>query len=399
VDRIVYSAVDDPQADVSAQEIDYSISSARSKNFLDSMSFAVSKGMSIDFSQYRDGETDETAFYNVSLAVSSLSLRGAGAAFMTVLNNIGTDIALSKTSYSWQNGASTLGIKAQASGIKSNWVSISDYSDMIVNDTNMAKASDLATFTKLVTRANVGGVTLADALSADAEKSGLLDVLGDAFDSNASDIAAYLNNLGRQSKGINNLYADMRMSDLSDSVDSDLAKVFLENASKAGFKGIIVDDATINRYSDLSSVPDTDFGGAPDGVDINSASSTLDCVYLLDATDYQSSVGLSKYVIDQSGYHSGDDGYLYKEEYDAGFQNRVNLVDKILVTGAADGDFQIDLTALGVDQDNFSAKVSAVAGKVGQFNIAAENGKSVAIEIVGLTDNALFTKADIFDLS
>ena len=190
------------------------------------------------------------------------------------------------------------------------------------------------------------------------------------------------------------------MSDLSTSADADLAKVFLENASKAGFKGLLVDDTTINRYSALLSVSETNFGTTTNGVDINNASSTLDCVYLLDATDYQSSVGLSKYVIDQSGYHFDADGlYETKEEYDAGFQNRVNLVDKILVTGAADGDFQIDLTALGVNQDNFSNKVSAIAGKVGQFNIAAENGKLVTVEIVGLMDNLLFTKADIFDLT
>jgi hypothetical protein len=52
---------------------------------------------------------------------------------------------------------------------------------MRIDNDAMAKASDMATFTKLVTRANVGGVTLADALSADADlKSGLLDVLDDA---------------------------------------------------------------------------------------------------------------------------------------------------------------------------------------------------------------------------
>ena len=115
---------------------------------------------------------------------------------------------------------------------------------------------------------------------------------------------------------------------------------------------------------------------------------------------FSSSVGLSVFVVDNSGYLVDEVGdTLLKSDYDAGFQNRVNLIDKILVTGAAEGDFQIDLTALGVDQENFSEKVSAIQGRSGQFQIEADNGKVLVIEIVGLADNTAFTSADLFHMS
>jgi len=357
--------------------IDYSYSSSQTKNFIDSMGTAVRLGMNIDFGRYL-GYGDPTS-YTVKLAISGLALFGAGQNFVNIVNAIGdTPISLGTHSYSF-NGPVDMELGISKSGIYYNWIEAKDFEGM-----SSATMGQIGSFLKTTARANLNGSLVVDAIgntASDMPTSGLFDL--DTFDSES------MKALGIQLQGLKNVYLDLRTADLDPYAYGSSVNVaptdVLKKVASGGFKGVIVDHATINDWNTILS--DTISTGP---LTLGALAPTLDVVYQLDATDALASNGLSLYASDLNGYTG-----TWKQNMDTGFLARLNTIDKIVVTGAADGDMSIDLSGFGVTQENFTTKIARVGTSNSDFLMQASNGKYVGISIVGLTDYTKFSAADL----
>jgi hypothetical protein len=109
------------------------------------------------------------------------------------------------------------------------------------------------------------------------------------------------------------------------------------------------------------------------------------------------------YLYQDGGIYDDDGEVVYKDDHFA-FRSNVNAIDKIVITNAANGDMSIDLSELGLfgaNNDsgiasNFSTLITRVNGDPQDtFHLAANNGRDVIIQIVGLTDARLFTASDL----
>ncbi len=365
----------------SPDQIDYSYSSAQTKNFIDSMGAAVRLGMNLDFGRYLGNEDGPTP-YTVKLAVSGLALTGAGQNFVNIVNAIGdAPVFLATHTYSW-SGQRDMELGISKSGIYDNWIEAKDFSGM--SDATMG---EIGGFLKTTARANLNGSLVVDAIgkvNSEISASGLFDLESFSADS--------LKSLGIQLKGMKNVYLDLRTSDLDpneygSSVDIVASADTLKKVSSGGFKGVIVDHSALNDWN-------TVFGEtiSTGPLSISNLAPTLDVVYQLDATDSLASFGLSAFVADESGYSDA-----LKINSDSAFTMRLNTIDRIVITGAADGDMNIDLSGFGVTQENFAQKITRVGSSNSDFMMQADNGKNVGISIVGLTDFTKFTAADLAD--
>jgi hypothetical protein len=228
---------------------------------------------------------------------------------------------------------------------------------------------------------------------------------------------------GNLTKGIKNIYVDFRTDAESAYINSSAASdsfgandyqdSLLKNFSKLGVRGIVVDDSVINNYhtlsvkilndgslDDVASSIDADEQNLP----ISEMNQTLDIIYALDADNTESSVGLSQFVYEDGSLFVTVQGPYIKRALDSEFRGNVNSIDKIVINNASNGDLSIDLSELGLfgagwgdnGQSNFDAVVKHYNSDANDtFHLAANNGKDVIIQIVGLTDWRQFTASDI----
>jgi hypothetical protein len=202
-----------------------------------------------------------------------------------------------------------------------------------------------------------------------------------------------------------------------------------------GFKGIVVDENSVNDYGLLENLFDYDvgrdaeLGQSDDVLPIAQFAQSLDIVYQLDAASSSSSVGLSSYL-----YENGTVTDIIKEDYVSEFKSNVGAIDRIIITNGQDGDLSLDLSAFGVygggwrsstttqvidpvnggiieydttkvNDSNFAAMITHTVngGKAttanDMFEIRTSAGKYVTLQIVGLTDWTQFNAADLKDAS
>lgn len=403
VDKLIYvgnsiSSVPGPSFS-DTPVIDLSNSASRSKNVIDSMATAIRAGMQIDFGQGMS-MNDEIAPYAIKLAASSLALAGAGANFNTFVNGIGDQgVALGKnTRVNGQDLSTSVLVKSAAVG---NWLEVSDLSGL-QGEGNFAPVKDVATFIKLASRASVGGNLVVDMLGAD-QSSGLQNFLADKTNDDISAQVKDLKILGKELAGVKNVYADLRLEDGADTADeSQDWSTLLANYDDAGFRGVLIDSHTLVDFAGIESelAIDLDISNGDQAMDLSYLASTLNVIYVLDASNGVSSNGLSKYVSygDGSYYFNGN---AVEKDSSVNFMQNLSTIDKVMITNGASGDLAIDLSGFGVTQDNFATKITAKAGVAGTsadsfFMLTADNGKAIEIQIVGLQQNSgLFTAADL----
>jgi len=353
-----------------------------------------------------------------------------------------------------------LAIEVGSSGLATSSVEITDLR-ADDNNATLAEIGALVKTVAKATGAGMALVDFTSGFNDGAsEKFGLFDGIqanGGAEDSSV--MAITLKTFGKAVMGVSNLYADLRIADseadanmgisVGSTGDAGMQTAVLTNLSKftnggaliSGFKGIVIDDHVLNDFwtmadnIEIASL-DTSSSGMwswEDGLalgalnanddfnnalDLSLAAQSLDIVYALDASDLSSSVGLSKYVIGTDGTGLGDffeeeSSYLlgttvmtvttehfgfYLKDAVSNFRSNANTIDKIIISNAAAGDMSIDLSELGLTQQNFDQKMRWVNGKEDQFILDANNGKKIALQILGLTDHTQFTSADIREL-
>ena len=401
VDKLIYvgDSITPDRIPSDTPVIDLSNSASRSKNVIDSMATAIKAGMQIDFGQGVD-QDQNIAPYAIKLAASSLALAGAGANFNTLVNGIGDQgVSLGKnTRVNGQDISTSVLVKSAAVG---NWLEVSDLSGL-QGDGNFAPVKDVATFIKLASRASVGGNLVVDMLGAD-QSSGLQNFLADKATGDTSAQVKDLKILGKELAGVKNVYADLRLEDGADTADeSQNWSALLANYDDAGFKGVLIDSHTLVDFAGIESdhAIDLDIDNGDQAMDLSYLAATLNVIYVLDASNIVSSTGLSKYVTHGDGsYHFV--GNALEKDNSVNFMQNLSAVDKVMITNGASGDLAIDLSGFGVTQDNFATKITAKVGVAGTsadsfFMLAADNGKAIEIQIVGLQQNSgLFTAADL----
>lgn len=389
-------------------ELDLYRSIAVSKNLLDTLSAVKTAGMAFD-----------SLGLEVGVSLSSVMAPGAGASFVNAVNlmgniNVGTAVVNRETQELTENV-----VTVSASGIKDNWLEISDFARI---DSGIV---GVASVTKSIAKANsanggavlmkAGGVNLDNYFAEDGLYAGLYDVLYTSASGSNGIFVSNMQTFGNLTKGIKNIYVDFRTdpteaahinSSSADTIGAnDYQDVFLTNFSKLGARGIVVDDSVINDYHALSVGVDSPALDADEqNLPISEMNQTLDIIYALDADNTESSVGLSQFVYEDGSLFVNVQGPYIKRALDSEFRGNVNSIDKIVINNASNGDLSIDLSELGLfgagwgdnGQSNFDAVVKHYNSDANDtFHLAANNGKDVIIQIVGLTDWRQFTASDI----
>jgi len=412
---------------------------SQSKNLIDTVSAGVKNGISFNLSS------------DIHLNIGVLSSAGIGANLLATVNNLDDHIFInSKDSSHTYNGVVYNQIELSASGMRSDWVSLNNMSLVLENGNNTNQSINLdnilnsfASMTKVVAKANAapGAAVLVDMQdhfdSDNGHSAG--NILFEIWDQNDGSTALKreMAEFGKAVTGIKNLYADFRVSgddwnQVND--DSGFQSDLITNFSKMGFKGIVVDENSVNDYSTLAVegyevARDTDSGQSYDVLPLAKFAQSLDIVYQLDAASSSSSVGLSSHL-----YENGTVTTLVKENYVDEFDSNVGAIDRIVITNGQDGDLSLDLSAFGVygagwssstatqvidpvigglinyntirvNDSNFAAMITHTVngGKAttanDMFEIRTSAGKYVAVQIVGLTDWTQFNAADLKDAS
>jgi len=400
-------------------ELDMYRSIAVSKNLLDTLSAVKTAGMAVD-----------TLDLKVGVSLSSVMAPGAGMSFVNAVNlignvNVGTVVEDPRSHDLTENV-----VTVSTSGIRDNWVEISDMARI---DSGIMGVASVA---KSIAKANssnggtvllkAGGVNPAHYSADDGDHAGLYDVLYTSANGSSSNFVSNMQTFGNLTKGIKNIYVDFRVDPSgaesayinSSAADAEeyyvYQDVLLKNFSKLGVRGIVVDDSVINDYHALSVEITKDSMLTDVGISINAdeqnlpiseMNQTLDIIYSLNADDAESSVGLSQFVYDGGSIVFNDGGNcFYKDTIDSQFRGNVNSIDKIVINNASNGDLSIDLSEFGLygagsgldGLGNFATKVTHYDRDGNDtFHLAANNGKDVIIQIVGLTDWKLFTASDI----
>jgi hypothetical protein len=398
--------------------MDFINSLSQSKNLIDTISAGIRNGVSFDL----HGN-------DIFLNTGFLSMAGGGAAFVSVINNISSDIYLeARHNLADGSGGYYTGydsVTVESSGIRADWVKISNYywygSD---NDSVSASVSvddqmnSYASITKVVAKANAttGAAVLVDMQfgANEASATEILRAVWDDVDSVGEDnvnVIREMTEFGKAIGNLRNVYGDFRTSGVDQNEitdDSDFQSVLLSNLNKMNLKGIVIDDHVINDYSSIVDAFDTSSGDersdyVDDYMALSSTAQSLDIVYALDATDTSSSLGLSKYVYDQEGNITT----LNLKDDVFNFRSNVNTIDRIVISNASDGDMSIDLSEFGVYGDNWlnsagdyeDSNFTSMVFRKGQsqdtFEIKASSGKLVTLQIVGLTDWTQFNAADL----
>ncbi len=444
--------------DLLSTGVNFEMSASNSKNFIDMVAAATRANIAVDFSSLVQNAEDYDLMSNdikghVVLAASALTMPGSAANFVTTVNAFGDQgLYIGRPNMVYDNGQhrfvqnGDIAIEVSSSGLAISSVEVTDF-----RTSEIESGASIGSLVKSIAKATGAGMTLVDFYTGfndgASEKYGLFeDVQTRGYADNASDLTATMAFMSKSVMGVSNLYADFRISDLEAYADMGLSVDYtgdagmetavLTNLSKftnggaliSGFKGIVVDDHVLNDFwtmadrietasADTSTSHIWSGGSALDALnangdannvlDLSLAAQSLDVVYSLDASDLSSSVGLSKYVIGTDGTGLGDlftndsgdvhFGFYLKDAVST-FRSNANTIDKIVVSNASAGDMSIDLSEFGLGQTNFDQKIRWVTGKEDQFILDANNGKKIAIQILGLTDHTQFTSADIREL-
>ncbi len=420
---------------------------SQSKNLIDTVSAGVKNGIGFNLSsEYSD-------ISDIHLNIGVLSSAGIGANLLATVNNLDDHIYINSRNSNYSQGADIVfdQIELLASGVRSDWVSINNmslvwsdgYSDSWGDDpwNNVNYETVLNTFasmTKVVAKANSapGAAVLVDMqdYSNSDYGSSAGNILKEIWASDRAIFAREMAEFGKTVFGIKNLYADFRVSDddwNQVTENSDFQSDLISNFSKMGFKGIVVDENSVNDYADYGAGRGADGDNfSSDVLPLSKFSQSLDIVYHLDAASSSSSVGLSSYL-----YEDGSVTDAVKDNYfNSDFKANVGAIDRIIITNGQDGDLSLDLSAFGVygagwssstatqvidpvnggfinyntikvNDSNFAAMITHTVngGKAttanDMFEIRTSAGKYVAVQIVGLTDWTQFNAADLKDAS
>jgi hypothetical protein len=427
-------------------ELNFLNSLSQSKNLIDTVSAGVKNGISFDLEQ------------DIHLNIGVLSSAGIGAGLLATVNNLGNHIYLnSRDSGSYMDMYDypvTMfdQLELQSSGMRSDWVSVNNMSlvgssgnSSEIGFNNDTILNNFASMTKVLAKANgaPGAVVMVDMQSASDDYGySAANILHDIYNFDGFTIMQReMLEFGKTVTGIKNLYADFRVSgedynQLTQAGNDDgFQSALINNFSKMGFKGIVVDENSINDYAMLDNETAYSVGRWTEGEGLSSDvlplsqfSQSLDIVYHLDAASSSSSVGLSSYL-----YENGSVTDEIKDDH-FDFKSNVGTIDRIIISNGQDGDLSLDLSEFGVygsnwttvkttdvmnpvsgsyetldttriNDSNFASMITHTVngGKAttanDMFEIHTSSGKYVTVQIVGLTDWTQFNAADLKDAS